>query len=81
MPISDLMNTLPRLIVVALIATVSLSSPSWADTPIVNDSEAAQHIGQNLAVESIVTVVSTSRKGNTFINFGGVTLKLLAILI
>src|ERR1700739_712752 len=43
-----------------------------ADTPIVSDSEAAQHIGQNASVEGVVMAVSTSRKGNTFINFGGV---------
>jgi DNA/RNA endonuclease YhcR with UshA esterase domain len=66
------MNTLLRLIVVAFLSTAWPSAPSRADTPIVSDSEAAQHIGQNVALEGVVTAVSTSRKGNTFINFGGV---------
>lgn len=53
--------------------TAPLASPSRAQTPIVvSDTQAAQHIGQNVAVEGVVTAVSTSRKGNTFINFGGV---------
>lgn len=39
---------------------------------VVPDSEAAQHIGQNVTVEGVVTAVSTSGRGNTFINFGGV---------
>jgi hypothetical protein len=30
------------------------------------------YVGQNFAVEGIVTAVRTSKKGNTFINFGGV---------
>jgi DNA/RNA endonuclease YhcR with UshA esterase domain len=66
------MNMLLRLIVVAFLSTVWLSSPSWADTPIVSDSEAAQHIGQNVIVEGVVTAVFSSKKGNTFVNFGGV---------
>jgi hypothetical protein len=39
---------------------------------VIPDSEAAQHIGQNATVEGVVTAVSTIKKGNTFINFGGV---------
>ena len=31
-----------------------------------------QHIGQNAAVEGVVVAVSTSKRGNTFINFGDV---------
>lgn len=74
MPISDLMNTLLRLIVVAFISTVSLSSPSWADTTIVSDSEAAQHIGEKVTVEGVVTTVSESKRGvaifiNSFIGW------------
>ena len=77
MPISDLMNPLLRLIVVAFISTVSLSSPSWADTTIVSDSEAAQHIGEKVTVEGVVTAVYKSKRGvaifiNSFIIFGGV---------
>ena len=36
------------------------------------DAEAAQHIGEHASVEGVVTAVSTSKRGNTFINFGGV---------
>jgi DNA/RNA endonuclease YhcR with UshA esterase domain len=66
------MNTLFRLIKVAFLLSAWLTSPLQADTPIVTDSEAAQHIGQNATVEGVVTAVSTSKRGNTFINFGGV---------
>ena len=45
---------------------------SQADTSTISASEAAQHIGQNATVEGVVTAVTTSGKGNTFINFGGV---------
>jgi DNA/RNA endonuclease YhcR with UshA esterase domain len=38
----------------------------------VSDAQAEQHIGQNVTIEGVVTAVSTSRKGNTFINFGEV---------
>jgi len=31
-----------------------------------------QHIGQNVNFEGVATAVTTSRKGNTFINFDGV---------
>jgi len=30
------------------------------------------YFGKNVTVEGVVTAVSTSKKGNTFINFGGV---------
>jgi hypothetical protein len=30
------------------------------------------YVGKNVAVEGVVTAVSTSKKGNTFINFRGV---------
>src|SRR5262249_18825215 len=39
---------------------------------VIADSEALQHIGQNATVEGVVSAVSTSKRGNTFINFGGV---------
>ena len=42
---------------------------SRAQTPVViSDTQAAQYI----TVEGVVTAVSTSRKSNAFINFGGV---------
>jgi hypothetical protein len=52
----DLMNRLVRLIVAAFLLTVS--SPSWADTAVVPDSEAVQHIGENVTVEGVVWGVS-----------------------
>jgi DNA/RNA endonuclease YhcR with UshA esterase domain len=64
------MNTLLRLIAAVLLLSLCIPSPSRADAPTITDSEAAQHIGQNVIVEGVVTVVSTSRKGNRFINFG-----------
>jgi hypothetical protein len=55
-----------------LFVTAPLASPSRAQTPVVvSETEAAQHVGQDVSVEGVVTAVSTSRKGNTFINFGG----------
>jgi DNA/RNA endonuclease YhcR with UshA esterase domain len=51
----------------------SLSIALFAQTSTaIPETEAAEHIGQNVTVEGVVTAVSTSRKGNTFINFGGV---------
>jgi hypothetical protein len=38
----------------------------------ITTDQAAQHIGENATVEGLVTAVSTSKRGNTFINFGGV---------
>ena len=49
-----------------------LLSPSRADAPIVPDPDAWMYVGKNVTVEGVVTAVSTSKKGNTFINFGGV---------
>src|ERR1700680_3229097 len=39
------------------------------DLPTVQDSEAAQYVGKN--VRGLVVAVYTSKKGNTFLNFGG----------
>src|ERR1700737_4773712 len=59
--------TLAGLLVVSLLITVLAQTST-----VIPDKEAEQHIGQNVTVEGVVTAVSTSRKGNTFINFGGV---------
>ena len=40
------------------------------DPPVITDSEAAKFVGQNVEVRGSVVAVTTSRKGNTFINFG-----------
>ena len=55
-----------------VLATLLLTTALRAQTSsIVPDTQASQYVGQNVTVEGIVTAVSTSRKGNTFINFGG----------
>jgi hypothetical protein len=49
----------------------------WSPTPleaqtgtVITDTEAAQHVGQKVTVEGVVVAVTSSSKGNTFINFG-----------
>jgi DNA/RNA endonuclease YhcR with UshA esterase domain len=66
------MKTLLRLSVLAFLLMLWLPSLSQADPQIISGPEAIQHVGENVTVEDVVTVVSTSKKGNTFINFGGV---------
>jgi hypothetical protein len=41
------------------------------DLQIFKDSEAAQPIRKSVEVRGLVVAVYTSKKGNTFINFGG----------
>jgi hypothetical protein len=53
------------------VGTLSITLVAQTST-VIPDTEAEKHIGQNVTVEGVVTAVSTSRKGNTFINFGGV---------
>src|SRR5215469_16708769 len=65
------MKALLRLSFLEFLFTTSLSSPTRADTT-VSAYDAWMYVGQNVAVEGVVTAVSTSKKGNTFINFGGV---------
>jgi DNA/RNA endonuclease YhcR with UshA esterase domain len=65
------MKTLLRISVVAFLLTGWLLSPSRADAPIVPDPDAWTYVGKNVTVEGVVTAVSTSKKGNTFINFEG----------
>ena len=56
-----------------LFVTAPLASQSRAQAPVVvSDTQAEQYLGQDVTVEGLVTAVTTSRKGNTFINFGGV---------
>ena len=65
------MKALLRLSLLAFLFTTSLPSPTRADTT-VSACDAWMYVGQNVAVEGVVTAVTTSKKGNTFINFGGV---------
>ena len=41
------------------------------DLQVIKDSEAAQYVGKNVEVRGLVVAVYTSKKGNTFLNFGG----------
>lgn len=65
------MKAFLRLSLLAILFTAWLPVPVRADTT-VSACDAWMYVGQNVAVEGVVTAVSTSRKGNTFINFGGV---------
>jgi DNA/RNA endonuclease YhcR with UshA esterase domain len=67
------MVSIIRFLTLAGLLVGSLSITLFAQTStVIPDTEAEKHIGQNVTVEGVVTAVSTSRKGNTFINFGGV---------
>jgi hypothetical protein len=66
------MKVLLRLLAYTLLLAAWLPSPCPAESATVPDAEAAQHIGEHASVEGVVTAVSTSKRGNTFINFGGV---------
>jgi DNA/RNA endonuclease YhcR with UshA esterase domain len=51
---------------------VALASSPWAsaDPLVVPISEASAHVGETVVVEGRVADVFTSKKGNTFLNFG-----------
>jgi DNA/RNA endonuclease YhcR with UshA esterase domain len=50
----------------------SLPLPLCTQTAaVIADTDAAQHVGQKATVEGVVVAVSSSGKGNTFINFDG----------
>jgi DNA/RNA endonuclease YhcR with UshA esterase domain len=50
---------------------ICLASRLWAqDLQVIKDSEAAQYVGKNVEVRGLVVAVYTSKKGNTFLNFG-----------
>jgi DNA/RNA endonuclease YhcR with UshA esterase domain len=67
------MKNLLRLIGLCVLAPLLLSLPVRAQTPsVIPDAKARQYIGQNVTVEGVVTAVATSKKGNTFIDLGGV---------
>ena len=67
------MASIIRFLTLSSLLAGSLSITLFAQTStVIPDTEAEKHIGQDVTVEGIVTAVTTSRKGNTFINFGGV---------
>ena len=65
------MKALLRLLVFAFLWTVWFPPPSRADPPTVSACDAWKYVGQNVAVEGVVTVVSTTKKGVTLIYLGG----------
>jgi hypothetical protein len=64
-------KALLRLLVFAFLWTVWFPSPSRADPPTVSACDASKYFGQNVTVEGVVTVVSTTKKGATLIYLGG----------
>jgi hypothetical protein len=50
---------------------VWLPSPSRAAPPTISACDAWKYVGQNVTVEGVVTVVSTTKKGVTLIYLGG----------
>jgi hypothetical protein len=42
----------------------------WSQTVHITDADAAAHVGEHFVIEGTVAAVYTSRKGNTFLNFG-----------
>lgn len=62
------MINLLRLLEAACIA-VFLSAPAYADT--ISPAQAIDYAGQDVVVEGVVSQVSVSGKGTTFLNFGG----------
>ena len=67
------MTSMIRFLTLAALVVGSLSITALAQTStVIPDSDAPLHIGQNATVEGVVVAVSTSKRGNTFINFGGV---------
>jgi DNA/RNA endonuclease YhcR with UshA esterase domain len=66
------MKTLCRSSLFIVLLSGWLSAPVSAQTAsVIPDTEAAQHVGQKTTVEGVLTAVTNSGKGNTFINFGG----------
>lgn len=65
------MKTLCRCPLFVVLLVGWLSATVEAQTAaVIQDTEAAQHVGQHVTVEGTVAVVFTSKNGNTFLNFG-----------
>jgi DNA/RNA endonuclease YhcR with UshA esterase domain len=65
------MKTLSRSLFLAMLFSGFLTALAAQTATVIPDTEAAQHVGQKATVEGVVTAVTNSGKGNTFINFGG----------
>ena len=67
------MTSIIRFLTLAALVVGSLSITALTQTStVIPYPEAPQHVGETVTVEGVVTAVSTSKRGNTFINFGGV---------
>ena len=65
------MKTLCRCPLFIVLLVGWLSATIEAQTAaVIQDTEAAQHVGQHVTVEGTVAAVFTSKNGNTFLNFG-----------
>jgi DNA/RNA endonuclease YhcR with UshA esterase domain len=58
------------LIALSLFVSGSAINSRAQDLQVIKDSEAAQYVGKNVEVRGLVVAVYTSKKGNTFLNFG-----------
>lgn len=52
-------------------AGISVLTTSFAAAETISPQDAAQHVGSSMTVEGVVSQVSVSGGGTTFINFGG----------
>jgi len=59
-----------RLLVLFLVFALSAGTLLSADEPLIDVSDAPNHIKQNVTVSGVVTAVFVSKHGNAFINFG-----------
>jgi hypothetical protein len=67
------MASIIRFLTLSTLLAGSLSIALFGETSTaIPDTEAEKHVGQDVTIEGVVTAVTTSQKGNTFINFGGV---------
>jgi DNA/RNA endonuclease YhcR with UshA esterase domain len=57
-------------IALSLFVSGSAINSRAQDLQVIKDSEAAQYVGKNVEVRGLVVAVYTSKKGNTFLNFG-----------
>ena len=69
------------LIALSLFVSGSAINSRAQDLQVIKDSEAAQYVGKNVEVRGLVVAVYTSKKGNTFLNFGSSGAKRLFIVI
>jgi DNA/RNA endonuclease YhcR with UshA esterase domain len=64
------MKTLSRSLFLAVLFCGFLATLQAQTARVIPDTEATQHVGQKATVEGVVAAVTSSGKGNTFINFG-----------